>query len=78
MKQSKGHQGFVGRKALFDHPGRRGMPEALPKFTNESNALNKTKSLAPGQPSTLMAKKPTPKIQRIASGLKKAAIKWPK
>jgi hypothetical protein len=58
--EKEGHQGFVGCKALFDHPGRRGTPEALPKFPDESDALNKTKSPAPGQPSTPMAKKPTP------------------
>jgi hypothetical protein len=60
MEQRKGHQGIVSCNALFDHPGRRGMPEALLKFTNESDALNKTKSPAPGLPSTPMAKKPTP------------------
>jgi hypothetical protein len=35
--QSNGHQELVGCTALFDLPGHRGMPEALPKFSGGSN-----------------------------------------
>ncbi len=38
-----GHQEPVSCMALFDHPGCRGVPEALPKFPNVSREKGKSK-----------------------------------
>jgi hypothetical protein len=44
--QSNGHQELVGCTASFDHPGCRGTPEALPKFSEESDPKHLSTPLA--------------------------------